>query len=400
MKTVVLGVTSSVSIYKACEIVRGFQKNGFEVQVVMTPNATQLVSPRLFSALSGRRVIVELFGGDDPQRIGHISLADEAALLVVAPATANIIGKFAAGVADDFLSTFFLAIRCPVLVAPAMNQAMYLHPQVQANILKLRAAGVDFVLPDKGYLACREEGWGRLAQTGEIVSRALALLNKSDSLRGRNVLVTAGPTREPLDPVRFISNRSSGKMGYAVAEEALKRGAAVLLISGPTALPPPPGAAIRTVETAGQMAREVKAAFRQADIVIMSAAVSDFEPVRIASKKIKKRDASESLALARTEDILKSLSRLRGRGDKIVVGFAAETENLAANASKKLSEKKLDLIVANDVRQPGIGFESDWNQVTVIDRKSTVLTTDRMSKREISRILLDKIEDLLEKKKP
>jgi phosphopantothenoylcysteine decarboxylase/phosphopantothenate--cysteine ligase len=399
MKTVVLGVTSSVSIYKACEIVRGFQKNGFEVQVVMTPNATKLVSPRLFSALSGRRVIAELFRRDDPERIGHISLADEAALLVVAPATANIIGKLAAGVADDFLSTFFLAVRCPVLLAPAMNQAMYLHPQVQANILKLRAAGVDFVLPEKGYLACREEGWGRLAQTGEIVSRGLALLKKSESLRGRTVLVTAGPTREPLDPVRFISNRSSGKMGYAVAEEALKRGAAVLLISGPTTLPAPPGATLRAVETAGQMAREVKAAFRQADIVIMSAAVSDFEPVRISARKIKKREAPKSIKLARTEDILKSLSRLRGRRDKIVVGFAAETENLAANASGKLSEKKLDLIVANDVQQAGIGFESDWNQVTVIDRNGAVLTTNRMSKREISRILLNKIEDLLEKKK-
>ncbi len=399
MKTVVLGVTSSVSIYKACEIVRGFQKNGFEVQVVMTSNATKLVSPRLFSALSGRRVIAELFGGDDPERIGHISLADEAALLVVAPATANIIGKLAAGVADDFLSTLFLAIRCPVIIAPAMNQAMYLHPQVQANIMKLRAASVDFVLPEKGYLACREEGWGRLAQTGEIVSRGLALLKKSESLRGRTVLVTAGPTREPLDPVRFISNRSSGKMGYAVAEEALKRGAEVVLISGPTALLPPPGAALRVVETAGQMAREVKAAFRQADIVIMSAAVSDFEPARIYGQKIKKREALKSIKLVPTEDILKSLSRLRGRPDKIIVGFAAETENLAVNASKKLSEKKLDLIVANDIRQAGIGFESDWNQVTVIDRNGAVLTTDRMSKKEISRILLDKIEDLIEKKK-
>jgi phosphopantothenoylcysteine decarboxylase/phosphopantothenate--cysteine ligase len=400
MKTIVLGVTSSVSIYKACDIVRGFQKNGRQVQVVMTPNAAKLVSPRLFSALSGRRVIVELFGEDDPERIGHISLADEASLLAVAPATANIIGKFAAGVADDFLSTLFLAVRCPVLVAPAMNQAMYLHPQVQANILKLRSAGVEFVLPEKGYLACREEGWGRLAQTEEIVSRGLALLKKSESLKGKTVLVTAGPTREPLDPVRFISNRSSGKMGYAVAEEALKRGANVLLISGPTALLPPPGAGHRTVETAEEMSREVKAAFPQADIVIMSAAVSDFQPARISGRKIKKREAPGSIALVRTEDILERLGRLRGRRDKIVVGFAAETENIAANASKKLTEKKLDLVVANDVLKEGIGFESDWNQVTVIDKKGVVFTTEKMSKREISRILLDKIEGLLEKKRP
>ncbi len=399
MKTIVLGVTSSVSIYKACEIVRGFQKNGRQVQVVMTPNATKLISPRLFSALSGRRVIAELFGEDDPERIGHISLADEAALLVVAPATANIIGKFATGVADDFLSTLFLAIRCPVLIAPAMNQAMYLHPQVQANILKLRSVGVDFVLPEKGYLACREEGWGRLAQTEEIISRGLTLLQMSESLKEKTVLVTAGPTREPFDPVRFISNRSSGKMGYAIAEEALKRGASVLLISGPTALFPPSGVGVRIVETAEEMSREVKAAFPQADIVIMTAAVSDFRPARISGRKIKKREASKSILLTRTEDILESLSQLRGRRGKIVVGFAAETENIEANASKKLTKKKLDLVVANNVLREGVGFESDSNQVTVIDRKGAVLKTEKMSKREISCFILDKIEGLLEKKR-
>ncbi len=399
MKTIVLGVTSSVSIYKACEIVRGFQKSGRQVQVVMTPNATKLISPRLFSTLSGRRVIAELFGEDAPERIGHISLADEAALLVVAPATANIIGKFATGVADDFLSTLFLAVRCPVLIAPAMNQAMYLHPQVQANILKLGSLGVEFILPEKGYLACREEGWGRLAQIEEIVSRGLILLQKSESLKEKIVLVTAGPTREPFDPVRFISNRSSGKMGYAIAEEALRRGANVLLISGPTGLFPPPGAGIRTVETAEEMSREVKAAFPQADIVIMTAAVSDFRPARISGRKIKKREGAKSVLLTRTEDILESLSQLRGRRGKIIVGFAAETENIEANASKKLTEKKLDLVVANDVQKEGVGFESDWNQVTVIDRKGAVFKTEKMSKREISRFILDKLEGLLEKKR-
>jgi phosphopantothenoylcysteine decarboxylase/phosphopantothenate--cysteine ligase len=399
MNTIVLGVTSSVSIYKACEIVRGFQKNGRQVQVVMTPNATKLISPRLFSAISGRRVIAELFGEDDPERIGHISLADEAALLVVAPATANIIGKFAAGVADDFLSTLFLAVRCPVLIAPAMNQAMYVHPHVQANILKLRSVGVDFVLPEKGYLACREEGWGRLAQTEEIISRGLTLLQMGESLKEKTVLVTAGPTREPFDPVRFISNRSSGKMGYAIAEEAQKRGANVLLISGPTALFPPSGVGVRTVETAEEMSREVKAAFPQSDIVIMTAAVSDFRPARISGRKIKKQEAPKSILLTRTEDILENLSQLRGRRGKIVVGFAAETENIEANASKKLTKKKLDLVVANNVLREGVGFESDSNQVTIIDRKGAVFETEKMSKREISRFILDRIEGLLEKKR-
>jgi phosphopantothenoylcysteine decarboxylase/phosphopantothenate--cysteine ligase len=396
---VALGVTSSISIYKACEILRGFQKKGIAVQVIMTANAAKLVSPRLFSALSGREAAVDLFGEGDTDRITHISLAEEIALLVIAPATANIIAKLAGGVADDFLSTFYLAVKCPVLIAPAMNEAMYLHPQTQSNIRKLRAAGVEFVLPEKGYLACREEGWGRLPLPGKIVECGLQLLHKSGSLKGRTVLVTAGPTREPLDPVRYLSNRSSGRMGYELAGEALRRGARVILISGPTSLFPPLDAETKIVETAAEMAREVKKNFARADVLIMAAAVADFRLARPSQQKIKKKEAPQTLRLVPTEDILASLGRDRGRAKRIIVGFAAETEDVAANALRKLRAKTLDLIVANDVSRKDIGFDSEDNQVLIIDRKETTVDSGKASKREISRLILDRIEVMLGRKK-
>jgi phosphopantothenoylcysteine decarboxylase/phosphopantothenate--cysteine ligase len=399
MKKIALGVTSSISIYKACEILRGFQKKGIDVQVIMTPNAAKLISPRLFSALSGKKTAVDLFGGDDSDRIAHISLAEEISLLVIAPATANIIAKLASGVADDFLSTFFLAVRCPVLVAPAMNEAMYLHPQTQANILRLQAAGVEFVLPEKGYLACQEEGWGRLVASEKIIEQGLALLEKGESLKARTVLVTAGPTREPLDPVRFLSNRSSGKMGYALAGEALRRGARVILISGPTSLYPPLGAELRPVETAADMAREVKKNLSRADVLIMAAAVADFRPAERSKQKIKKKEAPPVLNLVPTEDILASLDRPGGRSKKVIIGFAAETVDVVANASRKLREKKLDLIVANDVSRKGIGFDSDFNQVVIIDRNGATVESPTASKREISRFVMDRVEGLLGGKK-
>jgi phosphopantothenoylcysteine decarboxylase/phosphopantothenate--cysteine ligase len=399
MNKIALGVTSSISIYKACEILRTFQKKGIAVQVIMTPNAARLVSPRLFSALSGRDAAVDLFGEGDTDRIAHISLAEEVSLLVIAPATANIIAKLAGGVADDFLSTFYLAVRCPVLVAPAMNEAMYLHPQTQSNIRKLRAAGVEFVLPEKGYLACREEGWGRLPAPEKIVERGLQLLEKSESLKDRTILVTAGPTREPIDPVRYLSNRSSGRMGYGLAEEALRRGARVILISGPTSLFPPVGAEIRAVETAAEMAGEVKKHSARADVLIMAAAVADFRPAVRSQQKIKKREAPPALGLVPTEDILATLGRARGRTKGVVVGFAAETEDVAANALKKLRAKKLDLVVANDVSRKDIGFDSEDNQVMIISRKGTVVESDKANKREISRLIMDHIEVLLDQKR-
>jgi len=398
MKKITLGVTSSISIYKACEILRRFQDLGMKVQVIMTQNATKLISPQLFRALSGHPVLVDLFGQEEKERIAHVSLAEETTLLVVAPATANIIGKFASGVADDFLSTFFLAVRCPVLIAPAMNEAMYLHPQTQANILRLRSMGVEFVLPEKGYLACQKEGWGRLASPDEIVEKGRLLLEKTESLRGKRVIITAGPTREPLDPVRFLSNRSSGKMGYALATEALSRGAEVILISGPTALVPPARVTFVPVETASDMAREVGRHLPAADILLMAAAVSDFKFRTPSSEKIKKTKIPAKMALAQTEDILAGVRQKRIKKKLLVVGFAAETQNLKRNALQKLREKNLDLVVANDVSQPGIGFEADMNQVLMVDRKGNVIETGTLSKREISRLILDKIEVLLGKK--
>jgi phosphopantothenoylcysteine decarboxylase/phosphopantothenate--cysteine ligase len=399
MKKIVLGVTSSASIYKACEVLRGFQKKGIDVQVIMTSNAAKLISPRLFSALSGKKTAVDLFDDEGSDRIAHITLAEDISLLVIAPATANIIAKMAGGVADDFLSTFYLAVRCPVLIAPAMNEAMYIHPQTQANIHRLQASGVEFVLPEKGYLACKEEGWGRLATPEAIIEHGLVLLAKGDSLRGKTALVTAGPTREPLDPVRFLSNRSSGKMGYALAGEALRRGARVILVSGPTSLYPPLGAEFRPVETAADMGQEVKKNLSRADIVIMAAAVADFRPAQQSGQKIKKKEAPSALNLIPTEDILAGLGRTAGRTKKVIVGFAAETADIAANASKKLREKKLDLIVANDVSRKGIGFDSDFHQVTIIDRKGTAVESPTASKREISRLVMDRIEVLLGGKK-
>jgi phosphopantothenoylcysteine decarboxylase/phosphopantothenate--cysteine ligase len=399
MNMIALGVTSSISIYKACEVLRGFQKKAMAVQVIMTPNAAKLVSPRLFSALSGRGTAVDLFGEKDADRIAHISMAREASLLVIAPATANIIAKLAGGVADDFLSTFYLAVRSPVLIAPAMNETMYSHPQTQSNIQKLREAGVEFILPGKGYLACRDEGWGRLAPPDEIVERGLQMLRKSESLKGLTVLVTAGPTREPLDPVRYLSNRSSGRMGYALAAEALRRGARLILVSGPTSLLPPLGAETRTVETAAEMAGEVKKSFAQADVLIMAAAVADFRPAGPSPHKVKKKEVPGTLRLVPTEDILTALGRNRSRSKKIIVGFAAETEHVAANALQKLRTKKLDLIVANDVSRKDIGFDSEDNRVLIMDGKRATVDSGKKDKREVSRLIMDRVEDRLDKKK-
>jgi len=394
--TIALGVCSSISIYKACEIVRGFQEKNLRVQVIMTKNASRLISPLLFSSLSGQKVLVDPFDEQESAKIVHVALARELSLLLVAPATANIIGKFASGVADDFLSTFYMVAKCPVLIAPAMNEAMYLHPKTQENIRKLKALGVRFVEPEKGYLACGEEGWGRLAAPQKIVEESLGLIKKSESLKGKTVLVTAGPTREFLDPVRFLSNRSSGKMGYELAEEALRRGAEVILVSGPTHLFPPPKAKLIKVQTAQEMKKQVLKHSALAKIIIMAAAVSDFRFVRSFTQKIQKEKLGDKVQIAPTEDILRGLGQKKGK--RILVGFAAETENVVKNAAKKMREKKLDLVVANDVSAEGIGFESDYNQVLIISPDGKTVETERMSKLEISRLILDRIEEILGKK--
>ncbi len=395
-RKIALGVTSSISIYKACEILRGFQKNGVRVRVVMTPNAARLVSPLLFGALAGEDAVVDTFDGRVSREIGHVALAAEIGLLCVAPATANIIGKFASGVADDFLSTLYLASRAPVLIAPAMNEAMFLHPRTRENIRKLESEGVTFVAPGKGYLACRDEGWGRLAAPEIIVEEGMRILARAESLKGKRVLVTAGPTREYLDPVRFLSNASSGKMGYEIAREAVLRGADVTLVSGPSSLIPPAGARPVRVRTAADMERAVLAAYPDTDIVVMAAAVSDFRFAEEAPKKIEKGSLGGTVAIVRTADILKKLGAQKGK--RILVGFAAETGEPVARAVRKLKEKKLDLIVANDVTGEGIGFESDDNIVSLIGPAGLIQTTGRMSKRETSRVIWDRIEGLLEKK--
>ena len=397
MKKVALGVSSSVGIFKACEVVRGFQKRGLEVQVVMTPNATKLISPLLFSSLTGRAAVVDMFEEPVVRTVGHVALAKEISLLCVAPATANVIGKFAGGVADDFLSTLFLAVRSPVLVAPAMNEAMYFHPQTQANIARLRALGVEFVEPEKGYLACGEEGWGRLAEPEAIVEAGMALVNRTASLEGKTVLVTAGPTREPLDPVRFLSNASSGKMGYEMAREAAARGARVVLVSGPTSLVPPAGVRVESVRTAAEMQAACLKAFPRADIVVMASAVSDFRFKDVKARKAAKAEIVPALAVERTPDIL-ALLGARKRPGQLLVGFAAETHDFLANARKKLAAKKADLIVANAVGE-GRGFGTDVNAVVIVAASGPVLETGERSKREISRIVFDRIEAALEKKR-
>ncbi len=396
MKKIALGVSSSIGVYKACEVLRGFQKSRLEVQVVMTANATRLISPLLFSSLSGLETIVGLFDEPEARTIGHVSLAKEISLYCIAPATANVIGKLASGVADDFLSTLFLAVRCPVLVAPAMNEAMYLHPRTQANIATLKAIGVEFVEPDKGYLACGDEGWGRLAEPDEIVEAGTALIGGAESLKGKRVLVTAGPTREFMDPVRFLSNPSSGKMGYELAKEALRRGAEVTLVSGPTSLLPPAGAKIEKVTTAAEMKAAVLRAFPRADAVVMAAAVSDFRFKDVLSEKAKKRDLAGAVEIEQTEDILALLGKRKK--NQVLVGFAAETGDMLANARKKMAGKRADLMVANPVGE-GRGFGMDDNEIHILHPSGKVRSTPRLSKREISRAIFDEIEGVLEKKR-
>ena len=396
-KKIVLGVSSSIGIYKACEVLRGFRKSGLEVQVVMTPNAARLVSPLLFSSLAGTRTIVDLFEEPETRSIRHIALAKEIALLCVAPATANVIGKFAGGVADDFLSTLFLATRAPALIAPAMNEAMYLDSKTQANLARLRSLGAEFVEAGRGYLACGDTGWGRLAEPEAIVAEGLRILARTASLEGRTVLVTAGQTREFLDPVRFLSNPSTGKMGYELAREAVARGAKTVLVSGPTSLVPPAGARTVSVGTAAEMQAACLEACPKADVVVMAAAVSDFRFRERRKKKAGKEEIGPALAVERTPDIL-ALLGARKRPGQLLVGFAAETHDLDARARKKLLAKKADLMVANAVGG-GRGFGADDNAVRIIAPSGPVQETGRMSKREISRAVFDRIEAALGKKK-
>jgi phosphopantothenoylcysteine decarboxylase/phosphopantothenate--cysteine ligase len=391
---ITMGVTGGVAAYKAAELVRLLQQDGFTVEVVMTRGAREFITPLTFAALSGQKVITDLFGNTENEAnlesaIEHIAVAQRTDLLLVAPATADIIAKFARGIADDFLSTLYLASTAPVVVAPAMNVNMWNHPATQENIEKLRERGVNVVQPDEGYLACGMVGAGRLAGHAEILAAVRATLHTNKDLSGETVLVTAGPTCEDLDPVRYLTNRSSGKMGYAVAQAAARRGAKVILVSGPTALETPAGVRRVDVRTAEQMHETVTKEFPACSIGIFAAAVADYRPIEKRAEKIKKTDGSLTMQLEPTIDVLQEMARVKG--DKFIVGFAAETADVGQNARKKLDAKNLDLIVANDVTAEGAGFDHDTNVVSLYYRDGRDVALPKMSKAEVAQRVLDEI---------
>ena len=381
-----LGVTGGIACYKAVELVRLLVKDGFIVQVIMTRGAMEFVTPLTFQTLSGMPVATETFNLTQESEIGHINLADRADLFVIAPATANVIGKIAAGIADDLLTTVLMATQAPVLIAPAMNIHMYANPILQENIRKLRRLGYHFMEPAEGYLACGYEGKGRLPEPEKIVEEIRRLLKKKD-LVGEKLLITAGPNREPLDPVRYLSNRSSGKMGYALARAGLRRGAEVLLVSGPTELETPTGARLISVTTAAEMRHAVLEEFPHCTAVNMAAAVTDYRTVDFVNQKMKRGEGPIELRLEPNPDILKEIGATKN--GKMLVGFAAETEELLANAEKKLREKNLDMIVANNVSEAGAGFDVDTNVATILDRNGTIRSLPLMSKDELAEQIFD-----------
>jgi len=402
---VLLGVTGCIGAYKAAEILRGLQRRGVQIRVVMTRQATEFVRPLTFEALSGQPVIVEMFDRPNYATIEHITVAREADLLLVAPATASIIAKFAHGVADDFLSTVYLSNTNPVLIAPAMNVEMWNHAATQANIKILRERGVLFVEPGVGYQACGEVGMGRLAEPEEIAERAFEILrnlqsgspeSQSKDFAGEHVMVTAGPTVEDLDPVRFITNRSSGKMGYAMAEAARDRGARVTLISGPVNLPPPENVETVDVRSTREMFEAVMSRLHDVTVFIGSAAVADFRPALRAEQKIKK-DGRKTITveLEETEDIIAAVGAAPNRERRVVAGFAAESQSLLEYAERKLREKGLDLIVANDITRAGAGFGAETNAATILKRDGSRVELPLQSKRALSDRTLDEIAKLL-----
>ena len=390
---IVLGVSGGIAAYKAAEIARSLIRNGHEVQVVLTRAAEEFIRPLTFASLTGRKVITELFSSASPEAtlsssVEHIGVAQEHDLLLVAPATANVLAKFAHGLADDFLSTMYLAFRGPVVLAPAMNNNMWEHEATAANVDVLRRRGHTIVDPDDGYLACGTYGPGRLAEEKTIIDAVERAFGPRD-LDGETILITAGPTQEPLDPVRYLSNRSSGKMGYALAQAAADRGAKVVLVSGPVNLPAPAKVEVIPVRTAAEMRDVVFANLEPATVVIKCAAVADFRPSTEAKQKIKKTSARVSLELDPTPDILAELGRKRG--DRLLIGFAAETQNLREEATRKLETKNCDMVVANLVGQSDTGFESDSNEVVLAIKSAEFIPLAKASKREIADRILNQI---------
>ena len=394
-KTIILGVTGGIAIHKSIDLASQLVKQGHLVHVVMTENATRLVQPIQFQVISRNPVLLDLFDLGADWKPVHIDLADNADLLAIVPATANIIGKMANGIADNALSTVAISVHCPILIAPAMEQHMYENPFVAANVQKLKEHGVEFVEPVSGDLASGKQGMGRLNTVEEILGRINQLLNTSKDLCGKRVIVTAGPTREYLDPVRFISNRSSGKMGYAIAEAARDRGAEVLLISGPATAALPTGIETRYIETTLELQDALLERFDQTDIVVMAAAVADYRPQAFSSNKIKKTTDQVTIPLAQNPDIAQALGERKRKG-QITVGFAAETDDLVENAQKKLIKKNCDLIVANDVLAEGAGFEGDTNIVTLLDQSGNREQLPLLSKREVADQILDRVVTLIQ----
>src|SRR5450631_4169606 len=399
---IALGVSGGIAAYKAAEIVRLLQDRGIRVQVVMTAAAQEFVRPLTFAALSGEKVITGMFGSGSGNEqanvesaIEHIAIAQAIDALLVAPATADVLARFAQGIANDFLSTLYLATTAPVVVAPAMNVNMWNHAATQANLEILRQRGVRIVEPGSGYLACGMTGSGRLAENETIVAAVMEAIGAAQDLAGETVLVTAGPTREKIDPVRYLTNRSSGRMGYAIAEAALRRGARVLLVSGPTALAAPGAAELTRVETAEEMLAVVLKLLPESTVVIKTAAVADFRPKAAAVQKIK-RKGEMTLDLEPTADILAEVARRKT--SQVVVGFAAETENVLENARKKLASKSLDAIVVNDVSREGVGFDSDRNAVTIISRDE-IVEVPETTKWEVAQRVLDQVVRLRQNRK-
>lgn len=395
-KTVVLGVTGGIAAYKACDLVSRLKKKQIDVRVILTAHACEFVQPLTFEVLSGARAVTDMFRRDFPWEVEHISLAKAADVFAVVPATANILGKYAHGIADDMLSTTLLATRAPVLFAPAMNTAMYENPAVQQNISALKARGCLFVEPTSGHLACGDTGKGKLADVETIEQAILDALTEKD-MRGMRVTVTAGPTQEAMDPVRFLSNHSTGKMGYAIARSAKMRGADVTLISGPVALPPVDGVEVVSVTSARDMRDAVMQALPQSDLVIKAAAVGDYRPAEFREDKIKKHDDDMTISLVRNPDILAEIGEKR-RDDQVICGFSMETRDLLENSEKKLKKKNCDVIVANNLKVKGAGFAGDTNVVTLLYRDGTVEPLALMEKDSVADILLERLLALYRRK--
>lgn len=397
-KKILLGISGSIAVYKAADWVRNLRRSGADVQVVMTRDATRFVSALTFAALSANKVYEGMFDLNSAENIPHINLARQADLLLIGPATAQTIARLANGMADDLLSAVVLAADCPVLVCPAMNSKMYLHPATQANINRIKEYGYTIVDPDNGDLACKEEGPGRLAEWDRVYDAVLTAFSDQD-LSGRKIVVTAGPTREPLDPVRYLGNHSSGKMGFALASAARRRGAEVVLVTGPVSLTDPIGVEAIRVNTATEMAEQVLNQCPSADVVIKAAAVSDFRPETCSDRKIKKSDTGQILTLVKNQDILQTLGKLKkeAKSFPLLVGFAAESHDLLKEGSRKLRDKNLDLLAVNDITEDDAGFAVDTNRIILLDCDGTEEKLPLMSKLETADIILNRVVRLLNK---